>query len=100
MLEKLQAFAGSKYDLQGDAVATYESQIGDAAEQLEALTITKRFVSTGAPALDGPAELSSEIDGDAAGLDRHDVVGLDAQSISVGISFEASAHATRIRRAQ
>jgi len=48
MLEKLQAFAGSKYDLQGDAVATYESQIGDAAEQLEALTITKRFVSTGA----------------------------------------------------
>lgn len=46
MLEKLQAFAGSKYDLQGDAVATYESQIGDAAEQLEALTITKRFVST------------------------------------------------------
>lgn len=46
--EKLQSFADGKYDLsRNDVENIYLEQRGDAAEQLEDLTITKRMVSTG-----------------------------------------------------
>ena len=48
MQDKIQSFADGKYDVsQKDIEGIYFSQRGDAAEQIEALTITKRLVSTG-----------------------------------------------------
>lgn len=43
---KSQAFASGRYELGANVEDTYHAQLGDAAEQLEALTITKRYVST------------------------------------------------------
>jgi amphiphysin len=49
MQDKIQSFADGKYDVaQKDIEGIYFSQRGDAADQLDALTITKRLVSTGA----------------------------------------------------
>lgn len=48
MQDKIQSFADGKYDVtQKDIEGIYFSQRGDAAEQIEALTITKRLISTG-----------------------------------------------------
>ncbi len=48
MLEKLQSFSDGKYDLERrDIEDLYLEQRGDAAEQLDALQITKRTQSTG-----------------------------------------------------
>lgn len=48
MLEKLQSFSDGKYDLERrDIEDLYFEQRGDAAEQLDALQITKRTQSTG-----------------------------------------------------
>ena len=48
MQDKIQSFADGKYDVsQRDIEGIYFSQRGDAAEQIDALTITKRLVSTG-----------------------------------------------------
>ena len=49
MLEKLQSFAEGKYDVSGPAsqvAADYEYKLTDAREQIEALNVTKRIVST------------------------------------------------------
>lgn len=47
MLEKVQSFADGKYDLgRKDIENIYLEQRGDAAEQIEELSITKRTVST------------------------------------------------------
>jgi len=47
MLQKLQSFAGGKYDLERkDIENIYYEQRGDAAEQIEELQITKRIAST------------------------------------------------------
>jgi amphiphysin len=50
MLEKLQAFAQGKYETSGtgdDIIQKYESEKGNTVEQMEALDVTKRIVSTG-----------------------------------------------------
>jgi amphiphysin len=50
MLEKLQTFAEKKYQtgLPPDhIIAEYEEKRGDVVEQIEALNITRRVVSTG-----------------------------------------------------
>lgn len=48
MMEKLQSFADGKYDLERrDIEQIYEEQQGNTAEQLDALSITNRIVSTG-----------------------------------------------------
>ncbi|KAJ9100543.1 hypothetical protein QFC21_003586 [Naganishia friedmannii] len=48
MQDKIQSFADGKYDVaQKDIEGIYFSQRGDASDQLDALTITKRLVSTG-----------------------------------------------------
>lgn len=50
MLEKLNYFCEKKYDTAGttqDIVNTYEQRRGDAREQVEALGIAKKFISTG-----------------------------------------------------
>lgn len=48
MQDKIQSFADGKYDVTNkDIEGIYFSQRGDAADQIEALTITKRLVSTG-----------------------------------------------------
>lgn len=50
MLEKLNYFCEKKYDTAGttqDVVNTYEQRRGDAREQVEALGIAKKFISTG-----------------------------------------------------
>jgi amphiphysin len=48
MQDKIQSFADGKYDVsQKDIEGIYFNQRGDAADQLDALTITKRLVSTG-----------------------------------------------------
>ena len=47
MLEKIQSFSDGKYDLsRKDIEEIYLEQRGDAAEQIEELSITKRLVST------------------------------------------------------
>ena len=48
MLQKFQAFTGGKFDMTSDIEQTYHAKIGDAAEQIDSFTITKRYVSTGA----------------------------------------------------
>jgi amphiphysin len=48
MQDKLQSYADGKYDLtRQDFENIYFDQRGDAAEQMDQLTITKRMVSTG-----------------------------------------------------
>ena len=50
MLEKIQEFANGKYELAptiNDITDGYESRRTDAREQIEALQINKRLVSTG-----------------------------------------------------
>lgn len=47
MLERFQAFTGDKFDMNADIEQTYFAQLGDAAEQVDGLTITRRFASTG-----------------------------------------------------
>lgn len=48
MLDKVQSFSDGKYDLERkDIENIYLEQRGDAAEQLEEMSITKRMVSTG-----------------------------------------------------
>ena len=48
MMEKLQSFADGKYDLSNkDIENIYLEQRGDAAEQIEELSITKRGLPTG-----------------------------------------------------
>jgi len=46
MLEKFQAFSGGKYDMSGDVEQNYLAKLGDTAEQIENMAITKRFGST------------------------------------------------------
>ena len=51
MLEKLQGFTNGRYDTSGataDIATHYESSRTDAAEQIDALNVTKRILSTGA----------------------------------------------------
>jgi amphiphysin len=50
MLEKLQQFASGKYETTGtvaDIENAYHTRTTDAIERIEALTVTKRMVSTG-----------------------------------------------------
>lgn len=50
MLEKFQEFTQGKYDSTGsgeDIIRRYESLEGNTTEQLDALDLTKRIVSTG-----------------------------------------------------
>ena len=48
MLEKIQSYSDGKYDLdRKDIENIYLEQQGDAAEQIEAMDITKRIQSTG-----------------------------------------------------
>ena len=48
MLEKIQSYSDGKYDLtRKDIENIYLEQQGDAAEQIEAMEITKRVQSTG-----------------------------------------------------
>jgi amphiphysin len=46
MLEKFQSFSNGKFDMSVDVDSAYRAKIGDAAEQMDSLRITKRFVST------------------------------------------------------
>jgi amphiphysin len=46
MLEKFQQVSSGKFDMSVDVEAAYRAKLGDAAERVEALRITKRFVST------------------------------------------------------
>lgn len=50
MLEKMQGFAEKRFETGGsgqEIVDAYEAKRGDAREQVEALTITRRAASTG-----------------------------------------------------
>jgi amphiphysin len=48
MLEKFQSFADGKYDMERKDVETiYMEQRGDAADQIDQLSITRRIASTG-----------------------------------------------------
>lgn len=48
MVEKMQAYTGGKFDLSVDVEQAFQAKVGDAPEQVENLTITKRIVSTSA----------------------------------------------------
>ncbi|KAI5453390.1 BAR adaptor protein Hob1 [Naganishia albida] len=69
MQDKIQSFADGKYDVTNkDIEGIYFSQRGDAADQIEALTITKRLVST-AKLMSGHRSASGSIAGRSP-LDR------------------------------
>lgn len=54
LLEKLNTFVDGKYDVTvspAQIVEEYEQKRGDSAEQIEALAITQKFISTCTPLL-------------------------------------------------
>lgn len=46
LVEKMQAFTHGKFDLSIDVEQAYAAKAGDAPEQLDSLSITKKIVST------------------------------------------------------
>ena len=54
LLEKLNSFVDGKYDVTvspAEIVEQYEAKRGDSAQQIEALAITQKFISTCKPLL-------------------------------------------------
>ncbi|KAJ9122378.1 hypothetical protein QFC22_001800 [Naganishia vaughanmartiniae] len=83
MQDKIQSFADGKYDVtQKDIEGIYFSQRGDAADQLDALTITKRLVST-AKLMSGHRSASGSVVG-RSGLDRKSSVTSSGSATGLG----------------
>ncbi|KAJ9127213.1 hypothetical protein QFC24_001451 [Naganishia onofrii] len=83
MQDKIQSFADGKYDVaQKDIEGIYFSQRGDAADQLDALSITKRLVST-AKLMSGHRSASGSVAGRSP-LDRKSSVTSSASATGLG----------------